>query len=234
MNHTDGAKPGQRFTTPHTPARPRSATTGRRERAAHSFEMGDLGSTITVDVTGAEEGAKQPRVLVIYEDLKAGLRAWHAFHRVMHQLDCLMDVTVNLWRFDLIGDPVLSEHTLEEAATADIVLLAAQGESRLPEAVNCWLRKWLENPGNKPSALAMSFDAAAGTQQHSHYLGRALQAMVPRAGVDLILNAEAEFAMESERDMEGARHSADPRTFAGDQWPQPFVRPPYRGWGINE
>lgn len=117
---------------------------------------------------------------------------------------------------------------------ADIVLLAAHGESGLPEAVNCWLRKWLESLGDKPSALAMSLEATAGSQRHSHYLGQALQAMVQRAGVELILNGEAELAVESEREMEGARHSPDPRPFVGDQWLQPFVRPPYRDWGINE
>jgi hypothetical protein len=225
---------GQTLTQPHTRARTGSVSNEVIKRTSHSFGTGDFHCTVSNGKHGAEEDVQRLHVLVIYEDLSTGSRAWHAFDQVIRQLELLVDVTVNLWRFDLMDDPAVFEQTVEEAAKADIVLVAAHGESGLPAAVNLWLSKWLNRLGDKPYALAMSLDAAVGNMPEAGRLMEALLTIVRSAGVDVFLQVAGGVQTESGSAADDLRLRTQVSNSMMDRSARAFEGHPYWGWGINE
>ena len=99
------------------------------------------------------------RVLMVYEDEPAGLRASLALDRMLSRLEMRNCCEITLWRLDLLAHPRACEEAAKAAASADVVLISTRGDQELPAATGPWLNLWSELRGNSAQALGLLFDS---------------------------------------------------------------------------
>jgi hypothetical protein len=178
-------------------------------------------------------GALRLDALVVYEDFATGLRAKHALDHAVQLLESAADVQVNLWRFDLLGEPGLRQRAAQEAAGADLVFLSAHGQSGLPRTVNQWFQDCFARRGSEPCALAVSLDAGAKDTPSVSRLLEVLGAAARLAGVDMFVQF-GEPQEELESAIEGIRQCAETTTMILEEFLHRAGGHSFRDWGINE
>jgi len=172
------------------------------------------------------------RVHLIYEDTETGLRAKQAVDRLGEQFNLETDACLTPWRFDRLWEPTLREQALEEAADADLLLVAAHGQDGLPPAVHGWLERWLCRSHPGPRAIVLSLDTRARGSAGADYILSALQQVARLAGVDVFPH----FGPTLWPDWEVAFEQLHSRAETKASWmeeTQDDVQPHMR-WGINE
>src|ERR1051326_1541038 len=105
---------------------------------------------------------KKPTLEVFqaYDDLEAGLRGKAAIDRLKAQITAELNLHLSVWRFDVLRESSFGEGIFREMAKADVLVLAARAQERLPEALSFWLAEWLGRKCEGPLALVVSLDAA--------------------------------------------------------------------------
>ncbi len=166
-------------------------------------------------------------VLVVYEDLETGMRARHTLERTVQRLEASVDVQVELWRFDLFNRPPFQKQVAKQKA--DIVILSAHGQARVPAAVDLWFRQWFVRQSDEPRALAVLLDEQTMDRPGGAETVAELSAAARLSGVDVFLS-EAEW----EPEFENLEHRANARTMLLEEVLRRVERPPARDWGINE
>jgi hypothetical protein len=98
-------------------------------------------------------------VLVVYEDLPAGLRAKKFLDRLAKNSDIGAVLNTTLWRADLLGLPLLQEQAAVEAAAVDLILLTVNGQTDLSAPVRQWMSRWLDHKEDRSYALGVLFNS---------------------------------------------------------------------------
>jgi hypothetical protein len=96
--------------------------------------------------------------MLIYEDLRTGLRAKDVLECTARRLPGTPSLKLAIWRFDVLRETNLRETSLEQASVAVIVLVSAHGRRELPEFVMDWLQQWLQRKSDESRALIVSLD----------------------------------------------------------------------------
>lgn len=151
-------------------------------------------------------------VLLLYEDFSTGLRARQTLTQVAEALDLPMDFQVELWRLDLLREPILLAQAAAEAARADIVLLSEHGRSDVPAVLDSFLRKWVANRGGKPSALVVSLDTEARGGSIANRTIETLRAIAEPAGAEVFVSAIGTTPTGLEAAMEDVQRRAKTQT----------------------
>ena len=131
------------------------------------------------------EDTMKLEVLLMHEDLPAGLRGKQALDQLAEQLGVNAEFCVHLWRFDLMNEASLRHQAVEDARKANIVVLAVRNGAGLPAPVRTWLIQWLQCRSSVPCAIVVSLDAAAQAAPASHPALDYVRAVSGPAGVDL-------------------------------------------------
>jgi hypothetical protein len=114
-------------------------------------------------VRAGPEGGETPvkpvvDVLLLYEDLGTALRAKHSLDLLPAPFITEAGFRTNLWRLDLLGEPLLAEQAAIEAAGADVIILSLHGRNELRAEARDWLSRWLDHKEDRPYALAAFLD----------------------------------------------------------------------------
>jgi hypothetical protein len=96
--------------------------------------------------------------VLIYEDLRTGLRAKDVLECARRRLPRALNFNLAMWRFDVLREVSWRETDPSEASVAVIVVVSAHGPSDLPEVVTDWLQQWLQRKREEPRALIVSLD----------------------------------------------------------------------------
>ena len=187
------------------------AGTCRTTRQRNHNKMIFMKANIPTSIEGVPEvedggGFDETPVLrgfLVYEDLDTGLRIKRAIEHVMSHLEPKVEIDLNAWRFDLLGEPRLRMQAAKETVRCDIFMLSAHGKSQLPPETNSCLMQWLEQRmHDRPRALVVSLDSdAKGSEQGREILTR-LRSTSGQSGVEMfahfdsIPNADSELTME--------------------------------------
>jgi hypothetical protein len=107
---------------------------------------------------GSGEQGEGLKVLVMYEDAKAGNRALANLNRIAGSLAGQGRLWCALWEFGFLVDHSLLHIASREAVAADVVLLAFSSEVVLPEGMNKWFNLWLGTKHACPVALGVIAD----------------------------------------------------------------------------
>jgi hypothetical protein len=100
-----------------------------------------------------EEQTQIPlQVIILYEALDSGRQARSAFSYLVSSLQGVCDVKSRSWKFNLLENPRLQELARLDTSEADIVIVAAEGDVPLPEAVQSFIEQWLSS---NPSAVGL-------------------------------------------------------------------------------
>ena len=98
------------------------------------------------------------KALILYEDLETGLRAKDSLDRLSRQLERDESLSTELYRLDLLREPLGREMVAIEAAARDIAILSLHGKDGLPHVVYDWMERWLKHKEARPYALAILLD----------------------------------------------------------------------------
>jgi hypothetical protein len=96
--------------------------------------------------------------LLLYEDFGTALRARHSLDLLPTSFITEAGWRTNLWRLDLLGEPLLAEQAAIEAAAADVIILSVRGRNEPQAEVRNWLNRWLDHKEDRPYALAVLLD----------------------------------------------------------------------------
>ena len=174
----------------------------------------------------------QLEVLLMHEDLSAGLRAKQALDQVSRRLEPKAELRINLWNFDLVSDPAIQELAVQEAARADIVFLSAVGVWKLPAPVHAWLQQWLVRRRHATCALVVSLDARAQNSVSASRLLDSVRQVAEPAGVDVFPHFGTALPAGWERPLQARLRQADPGPARPEEWLN--ARDARPRWGINE
>ncbi len=92
------------------------------------------------------------RIVVAYEDYDAGKRAHHACQQILQAVHLNKELSADFWKFDMFKLRAMREAATEEAAGADLLVLAPLGGANLPVGVQEWIESSLRHPC-RPKAL---------------------------------------------------------------------------------
>jgi len=126
---------------------------------------------------------RAPKVVVVYEDFVTGQRAMKASKRLCEQSSRDLANQPTLWKFDLLRVPSLARMSAQDAAEADVIILAAHGDQELPAHITKWLNSWLDKKTERTATLVALLgrndqDGMGGSPAHDH-----LRTSAERAGL---------------------------------------------------
>jgi hypothetical protein len=96
-------------------------------------------------------------MMVVYEDFSAGKRAQTACQQIINLAHGDGILSTDLWKFDMLKLRHMRESATEEAAKADLVVIALQDGLALEPTIFNWARLILKQP-TRPKALLVLLD----------------------------------------------------------------------------
>jgi hypothetical protein len=96
------------------------------------------------------------KVVIAYENLAGAVRAKEMSERLATELESKCDT----WKFELLAHPGLRQHAAQEAAEADMIIVALRSAGAFPEHVNEWIRAWAQVKKDSPTILVALLDDA--------------------------------------------------------------------------
>ena len=122
-------------------------------------------------------------VVIAFEDPAAGEHAESFYEHLTRRLGTEFGFTRYQWSFSLLKDASVRDAAADDAAMADIVIIATHGDAELPEHVDAWLQAWIgRNTG--PMALVALFDQPAHDPETREELRSALSRIAQTGGMD--------------------------------------------------
>jgi len=124
-------------------------------------------------------------VLLLYEDFGTALRATHSLDLLPVSFITESGMHTNLWRLDLLAEPLLRDQATREAAAADLIILSLHGHDGLPANAVEWLNCWLNYKENRPYALAVLLDPGTPNAGPDHPVVAHVKQIAAAAAADL-------------------------------------------------
>ena len=106
----------------------------------------------------ASQGLEVVNVVVAYEDTSTGWRAVRSRDLLPGPISTEQSIARRLWRWDLLGVPLLNQRAAREASRADVILLSAHGIGELPNEV----KRVAETLGGCQAGALLCIRGAAG------------------------------------------------------------------------
>jgi len=195
--------------------------------------MGALTDTNRLDFDFAETPYPL-NVLLLYEDVKAGMRAKQLVDQLVEHVNLVVSFRLDLRRFDLLPTDGVRVADADEALQSDILVLAAHGYDDLPPRVWAWLDSWFGSGPQQPRALVMSLDERARNSAIASQIQFFLQAAANRAGVEVFSHFGQNQYSELDSAIAGIRYRAETTTVLLDETLHRTGAGTYRFWGIND
>jgi len=91
---------------------------------------------------GKGTGMGTTNVLVFYEDFEAGSGGHHALSLLPGEFSAEEKTGLKFWKLELTCQPLDSEDSRADAATAHVMILSVRGRSGVPPPLLEWLERW--------------------------------------------------------------------------------------------
>jgi hypothetical protein len=93
------------------------------------------------------------RILIAYEDFETGKRAQQVCREITEAARSDAAIIPDAWKFDLLKLPPMRKMAVQEAAKADLLVLAPQDGEALPSFVLNWIRQSFQHVPRRPKLL---------------------------------------------------------------------------------
>jgi hypothetical protein len=171
-------------------------------------------------------------IVIAYEDLAAGVRAKQTFDYLLAELGGRFTFTCKLWKFRILEAPQLSEIAAQDAAEADMIMVAAHGHQELPSAVRGWINLWLQRAGRRDRALVALVDSQDGDTTKPNPICSHLHEVAKRGNLDYFCHSADRPNQEASLTLLRIREQAARKSATLDGLPRQTA--PHLDWGINE
>jgi hypothetical protein len=112
------------------------------------------------------EAAPGFTVVIVYEDFGTGIDAKRACNFLAASFTHQWHVVRHMWKFELLGVDELREIAAQDAAMADLIIIACHREHDLPADVKKWVETWRAYQGEAVGLIGL-FDGAPGGANHA-------------------------------------------------------------------
>jgi hypothetical protein len=129
------------------------------------------------------------KVVIAYDNLQTAKRAEAIYERLAERLGESFDFEQHLWRFDVLEEERFRAEAAQDAAAADILIVATMNDAQLPAAVQSWLEASLQQHRGVSALVALLQHQSAPVQPY-------LEDVARRGGMDFF--AQSEEAHETE------------------------------------
>ena len=129
--------------------------------------------------------------VVVYEDFATACHARRASAEWLQQAGRQVKISHTMWKFNLLQNHKLKEMAADDAAAADLVIIAAQEDKDLPDEVKSWINLWMERPLGRGAILLV---VAERPGEHHESAGPAcayLRQVAQRGNLDFIAAGES-------------------------------------------
>jgi hypothetical protein len=151
-------------------------------------EIGMRTIRIGLEALGAGRGPPPLKVLLLHDDLQAGLRAKRALDRVATNPSSHAGFLLNIHKLSLLKNPPMQARALTEARGADLVLLALNRIDGLPEPAGNWLDRWLRDKRLQECALIITLDECFRETAPDNPMVQSVRQIVTAAGRPFFLH----------------------------------------------
>lgn len=139
------------------------------------------------DAAGITSTRPEPlRVLVLYEDFTAALKAKSVLLSLLKQTDLDEDCEMDWCRLDLLRVSTWRAEIATRAAAADIITLSAHG-AFWPVEFQSWCASWMRPRTREPRALVVMLDETGGNSVASQRMILKFRVMAAKAGMALFM-----------------------------------------------
>jgi hypothetical protein len=171
--------------------------------------------------------------VTFYETFGDAVRAHKAFDKIARDLSHDRQVQATSWSFDVLGRPELNATILRDSARADVIVVATDGRSTLPERIGKWVEVCMNrNSDAKPVVVALHDDGLE-TEDAVAPLCSSLRKIAARGEAAFMCNADLASSANHEVPAEvplGRREGAN-----GDLEPALYPSTEnLRWWGMND
>ncbi|MGA3267424.1 MAG: hypothetical protein ABSE16_11440 [Verrucomicrobiota bacterium] len=100
-------------------------------------------------------------VMLVYEDMGTGFRAFRCFQYLDEMLDSRRintDLHWTLWKLGLFSTQEFYDQAVLAAVRAEVIVMSLHGDRGLGSAIESWLTAWVNQRGDKECALGVLFD----------------------------------------------------------------------------
>lgn len=129
-------------------------------------------------------------LVALYDGLMGGIRLREALEWLNHSHGHLMRVSQRSWSFDALTRLDVRAAAVHEAADADVLVIAADGERRLPAQVAQWIDRCFRENGRSPAVLVALHDDGFSDEGTGSTLTGELRQISYRWGMEFVRNEE--------------------------------------------
>jgi len=127
------------------------------------------------------------RIVVVYEDYAAHVRAHHIHDYLVAHLESELPMEFSWWSFDQLQEALHVDTSVRATASADLVIFSARPGDEWRPAVNLWVASWTRQRAGRPGAVAVVFSQPVSSS-NTVPCGRQirLQSVASGAGMDFL------------------------------------------------
>ena len=128
------------------------------------------------------------KVVIAHESPLAAVRAEEMRERLATRFQHSINIESIGWDFELLSCPQICEEAAVAAASADMVIISADGAIELPRPVKAWIESWLPRKCNAQSSLVALLNEEYEIFGEPPLVGAYLREIAGKAGMDFFCN----------------------------------------------
>ena len=107
---------------------------------------------------GIWKGLQKLVAVAVYEDPSTESRVVEFCLRLSQELGQNCELVKQMWPLSELRMPQLRTIAADDAANADLIIIAVHPGESLPDTMQSWIAMWAKRKGNRPSVLMALFD----------------------------------------------------------------------------
>jgi len=183
----------------------------------------------------SDDTRAQADVMLVYEDMGTGFRAFQCFQYLDQMLDrgrINTDLHWTLWKLGLFNTPEFYNQAVLAAVRAEVIVMSLHGDRSLESAIESWLTAWVNQRGDKECALGVLFDDDKREMDSVRDTLLRLQQATRQSVVELFSGFMSSGVVEEDSRRKQSPQSMTPPFFASYNVLEESNS--CRHWGINE
>lgn len=130
------------------------------------------------------------KIVIVYEGFTNLIRVYETWSQLVGRFMHQIQFHGRAWNFSLLRDPQLRESATRHTAEADIIVVAVDGSSELPDHIRDWIDSWLPRKVGRRDAFVAMLEHRASASTETPALRYYLHQMAERGGMDFFCNAD--------------------------------------------
>jgi hypothetical protein len=176
--------------------------------------------------------ARACKIVTFYEDFASAMRAYRVFEWLARNFSGDLPVKATSWSFSMLGMSRLTSTVLRDSASADVLVVSANGDKDLPPHVAAWIEDCISRERNAGPVLVALLDDEFEEDGSTAILCSSLERIANREGARFLRNRDLKERMHCDLSVEPARNGSGNPVRARDTAPYSIVTT--HRWGIND